>query len=344
MFVMGLAKKCLLADPLSATVGAGFAGAASAPMLSALDTALSYACQLYFDFSGYSDMAIGLAAMFDVRFPLNFNSPYKAASIIDFWQRWHMTLTRYLTLYLYNPIALAIAPWRAGRGSGHRAGGPEDGGRLRRDGGVPAIRDHGLGRDMARRGSQFLLFGLLHADILTANHAWRVLRPARWGTRQWVGVRGGVALTFLCVLVAEVFFRAPSIGSGIELLAGMTGLHGLDALPVPPVLLGVLGHLPQDWARGWLHAGRVVVASPMDVVGVATQALWLGCLAVIVWGLPNTQQIMGRFAPALGRVEQRATGLLRWQPTAGWAVAMGAVAAIGVLAVGGTTEFLYFQF
>ena len=78
---------------------------------------IGYSLQLYFDFSGYSDMAIGLARMFNVRFPLNFNSPYKATGIIDYWQRFHMTLTRYLTLYLFNPMALWVTRRRAARGN-----------------------------------------------------------------------------------------------------------------------------------------------------------------------------------------------------------------------------------
>ncbi|MBV9250274.1 MAG: MBOAT family protein, partial [Acetobacteraceae bacterium] len=109
IFLTGLLKKTLLADPLAAVVGAGFADPESLTLLPAWQAALSYSLQLYFDFSGYSDMAIGLARMFNIRFPLNFNSPYKAESVIDYWQRWHMTLTRWLTLYLYNPMALSIA-------------------------------------------------------------------------------------------------------------------------------------------------------------------------------------------------------------------------------------------
>src|SRR5580693_3554029 len=78
--------------------------------------ALAYSLQIYFDFSGYSDMAVGLARMFNVQFPINFNSPYKATSIIDFWQRWHMTLTHYLTAYLYNPAVLWVSRRRLARG------------------------------------------------------------------------------------------------------------------------------------------------------------------------------------------------------------------------------------
>ena len=118
IFVIGLAKKCIFADPISGVVGQASMRRPTCPLLAAWNVALCYSLQLYFDFSGYSDMAIGLARMFNVRFPLNFNSPYKAASVIDHWQRWHMTLSRYLALYLYNPIALCVTRWRADRGLG----------------------------------------------------------------------------------------------------------------------------------------------------------------------------------------------------------------------------------
>ena len=107
LFVMGLAKKVLLADPLSGVVETGFSDPTQLGFINSWLVALSYAAQLYFDFSGYSDMAVGLAAMFGIRFPANFNSPFKSRSVIDYWQRWHITLSRYLNLLLYNPVATA---------------------------------------------------------------------------------------------------------------------------------------------------------------------------------------------------------------------------------------------
>lgn len=116
LFVIGLAKKVLLADPIAPYADAGFAEPGALGFWAAWGTGIAYALQLYFDFSGYSDMALGLAKMFGIRFPLNFNSPYKASSIIEFWARWHMTLTRYLTAYLYYPVAMAVSEWRGKRG------------------------------------------------------------------------------------------------------------------------------------------------------------------------------------------------------------------------------------
>ncbi|MEE7547674.1 MBOAT family protein, partial [Xanthomonas sp. Kuri4-1] len=116
LFLIGLAKKVLLADGIAPYADAGFAAPGELQFWGAWATTTSYALQLYFDFSGYSDMALGLAKMFGIRFPLNFNSPYKATSIIDFWSRWHMTLTRYITAYLYYPVALAVSRWRSRHG------------------------------------------------------------------------------------------------------------------------------------------------------------------------------------------------------------------------------------
>ena len=123
-------------------------------------------------------MAIGLARLFNLRFPFNFHLLYQAQSVIDYWQRWHMTLTRWLTMYLYNPLALLISRRRAARGlpidraaRSHRA-------RFRDDGGVADHGNHRAGRRVARQRFTFVVFGLLHGVYLCVNHAWRLLRPA----------------------------------------------------------------------------------------------------------------------------------------------------------------------
>lgn len=310
IFVMGLLKKSLLADPLSATVAVGFGHAAGLDLAGGWVAALSYSLQLYFDFSGYSDMAIGLARMFNVKFPLNFNSPYKAASVIDYWQRWHMTLTRYLTLLLYNPIALAIARGRAARGL------PTNRQAVAKLPGFsamvlfPTFVTMGLAGVWHGAGAQFLIFGLLHATYLSVNHAMRIFRPApKHAPPNPVWLHAGkVLLTYLAVLVGAIFFRAASVTAGLDMLGSMVGLHGAVALP-----------------------------SALEIV-------WLMMLYGIVWGLPNTQQIMIRTEPALGRVLAGRPGWLQWQPTAPWALATGIAALAGLLTLGASGEFLYFQF
>ncbi len=310
IFVMGLLKKCLLADPLSAGVGLGFADTSTLPMAAAWITALSYSLQLYFDFSGYSDMAIGLARMFNVRFPLNFNSPYKAASVIDYWQRWHMTLTRYLTLLVYNPIALAVTRRRVARGlpTNRRATATPRG--FLQMVLLPTFITMALAGAWHGAGMQFLAFGMLHAIYLSVNHALRIFRPPPIGAPPEPALThaGKVLVTYLAVLVGAIFFRAPSVASALNLLAGMLGAHG---------------------------AGGAV---PM------LNVLWLAALYVFVWGLPNTQQIMVHAEPALGRILPGRPAWLQWQPSPVWAIATGLGALAGLLTLGGTSEFLYFQF
>ncbi len=236
IFFIGLAKKVLLADSLLQLSNAGFAAPHTLGLLSSWLTALAYSLRLYFDFSGYSDMAIGLAYMFNIRFPLNFNSPYKARSIIDFWQRWHMTLTRYLTLYLYNPMAIWIARRRMARGLPILTRDAQTVGGFLNMIAIPIAVTMTLAGIWHGAGLQFLIFGLLHGVYLTVNHAWRIFGPAHLARdfqNRWIraaAVIASVLLTYCAALVAQVFFRAASTGDAIGLLAGMAGLHAGPAL------------------------------------------------------------------------------------------------------------------
>jgi D-alanyl-lipoteichoic acid acyltransferase DltB (MBOAT superfamily) len=341
IFVIGLAKKCLLADPLSVSVASGYAATTDLPLFAAWNAALCYSLQLYFDFSGYSDMAIGLARMFNVRFPLNFNSPYKATSIIEHWQRWHMTLSRYLALYVYNPIALAVTRRRADRGLGIGRSAQATFGGFAAMVMFPTLVTMGLAGVWHGAGLQFLVFGLLHGAYLTINHALRIVikrAPGRHDTSVLVS-RAKVLVTYLAVLVASVFFRADSVGSALSMLGAMIGLHGIGAPPPPGFVLRELDGLGMaPVAQG------IVVLSAGEWLGLAGHMAWMICLYGIVWGLPNTQQIMHRFSPTIGRVLPGPLQHLAWAPSRGWAVALGVAAAAGVLAIGGTSEFLYFQF
>ena len=308
IFVIGLLKKTLVADPIAATVQAGFADPAALGTLGAWNAVLLYSMQLYFDFSGYSDMAIGLARMFNVTFPLNFNSPYKATGIIDYWQRFHMTLTRTITLLVFNPLALAIARRRAasGKDCSRRANATA--------GGfvsllvLPTMATMALAGLWHGSGLQYLVFGLLHGAYLVVNHAFRIFGGA-WARRDGPVLHAGfVLLTYLSACLAFVFFRAPSLGGAWRMLEAMAGQSGAGTAPA------------------------------------GADALRLAALFGIVWLLPNTQQIMMRAAPVLGRVQPGPLPWLRWQPSAPWAVAFGLAACVGLMSVGGTAEFLYFQF
>ncbi len=338
IFTIGLAKKVLLADPIGSVVPGGMAHPGALGLWGAWHLALSYSLQLYFDFSGYSDMAIGLARMFNVRFPLNFNSPYKAASIIEYWSRWHMSLTRYLTLYLYNPVALGVARRRVA------AGRPITRKAYATPGGFgamvawPTFVTMGLAGVWHGAGLQFVVFGLLHAAYLTVNHAWRLFRPKPVGPVTRPGHVGAVALTYLAVLVASVFFRAGSCADALTVLAGMVGLQGFG-----PGMAADGGAV--------LQALGIVAGPGQAAVAVGDTLRRLAGLAVlfgIVWFAPNTQQIFRLHAPALEKVTAfdgwGRQGWPAWSPTPGWAVAMGVTLMLGLLATSGTAEFLYFQF
>src|SRR5690606_37678422 len=175
--------------------------------------AFAYSLQLYFDFSGYSDMAIGIARMFGIRLPLNFNAPYRATSIIDFWRRWHMTLSRFLRDYLYIPL-----------------GGSRKGPRRRY---VNLMTTMLLGGLWHGAGWTFVIWGGLHGIYLVINHVWRNLcaRVGLGGRSTLPGRLLAGSITFLAVVVAWVFFRAESFHGAMAVLNGMAGHHGV-VLPI----------------------------------------------------------------------------------------------------------------
>jgi D-alanyl-lipoteichoic acid acyltransferase DltB (MBOAT superfamily) len=213
ILAIGLFKKTVLADSLSPLVGQVFDAAAHGAPVGALDAwgaAVAYALQIYFDFSGYSDMAIGLALLFGIRLPINFNSPYQAASIIDFWRRWHMTLSQFLRDYLYIPLG----------GNRH--------GKTRQY--VNLMITMVLGGLWHGANWTFAVWGALHGLYLLVNHLARALRPAD-ATPAAVTVVASRLLTFAAVVVAWVFFRAPDMDTAIHLLAAMTLLPaGTDSV------------------------------------------------------------------------------------------------------------------
>ncbi|MEP4380484.1 MAG: MBOAT family protein [Alphaproteobacteria bacterium] len=299
IFVIGLSKKVLIADPLGSFGGPVFAAAdAGAPIsfLAAWAGALSFTFQLYFDFSGYSDMAIGLARLFGVRLPLNFASPYKATSIIEFWRTWHITLSRFLRDYLYFPLG------------GNRRG--------------PARRYINLlitmllGGLWHGAGWGFILWGGLHGIFLIVNHAWRKLRGGR-SVETAYGRLACWALSFLAVIFAWVFFRADTTDGAFTIVTAMIAVDTATSLATDGLTFG------------WEQAG------------------YLGVAAVIALGLPNTQELMSKYRPALN-FNRYATGpallALRWRPSLVWGLAFVATLVLGIFAIAEPTEFLYFEF
>ena len=323
IFVIGLCKKVLVADTVALYSTPAFAAAAAGEPLGfvgAWSGVLAYTFQLYFDFSGYSDMAIGVSRMFGIDLPMNFDSPYKAASIVEFWRRWHMTLSRFLRDYLYIPLG----------------GGRVTPGRRH----VNLMVTMLLGGLWHGAGWTFVVWGGLHGTYLVVNHGWRALRRAGAGgppPPTWWGTALSRTLTFVAVVVAWVFFRAASVDAALGMLRGMTGANGFAAprwaadvalsLPLVPVLADL----------GW-------PVPPLGLMGVL-----LAVLLAVVWFAPNTHELMGRYDRALEPYPASPAAAMpapRWRPSPAMAVVAGAAffaCLLGLLAEK-PSEFLYFQF
>ena len=210
IFALGLFKKVVLADgisPYADTVFNAVEAGARPDLVEAWIGALAYTFQLYFDFSGYSDMAIGLSWMFNIRLPYNFNSPYRATSISEFWRRWHMSLSAFLRDYLYIPL-----------------GGSQKG---------PARRYLNLFVTMLLGGLwhgaawTFVVWGGLHGVYLAINHAFRALvarHAPHWPDRRAYRLAAW-GITMLAVIIGWVFFRAESFGAASRMLEGMFSWH-----------------------------------------------------------------------------------------------------------------------
>ncbi len=314
VLAIGLSKKVFLADMVSPTAASTFAlvhKGVPVHFFLAWIGALAYACQIYFDFSGYSDMALGLGLMFGIRLPLNFNSPYKAASIIDFWRRWHISLSRFLRDYLYIPLGGGrVAPWRkyANLFSTMLLGGLW----------------HGA-------GWTFILWGGVHGFFLMVNHGWIALtRDRSWAQGRLMRVFYRV-VTFVSVVAAWVLFRAERLSDAVLLLRGMAGQTGVLLPHFFGNLFGV--HLPV-----WLNSGS-------GEFGIGDRAIVrIVIFLVVAFFAPNTQQIMARANPALEEAEGLAPTPLRWSLTPSWACAVGLLWALILCSLNEVSEFIYFQF
>jgi D-alanyl-lipoteichoic acid acyltransferase DltB (MBOAT superfamily) len=273
MFGIGLAKKVVLADaiaPMANTVFDGVAAGQQVTMLTAWIGSVCYALQLYFDFSGYSDMAIGLGLMFGIKLPLNFDSPFKATNISDFWRRWHMTMTRFFTSYIYSGLAMA----------GRRRTGSLNLGRFGRYmivAAIPSFVTFMVAGVWHGSGWTYVIYGVIHGAAIAAYLGWREFSNVRLPyVAAW-------SLTMATVVCGLVMFRSADVPTALTLLKAMWGaaeattatavsLDVGDALSVI-VLLGAITQLlpnsQQILHRDW----------PSIDVKPATTALEAGLLA-----------------------------------------------------------------
>jgi D-alanyl-lipoteichoic acid acyltransferase DltB (MBOAT superfamily) len=305
IFVIGLFKKVVLA----------------------WQAAISFKFQLYFDFSGYSEMALGAARLFGIQLPLNFNSPYRALNVVDFWRRWHMTLTRFLLRYVYIPLG------------GSRRGVP----RLYRNL-LITLALSGLWHGAAWH---FVLWGTMQGGAMVVNHAWRSIRRP---INAWWSHTIARLVTFFVLTMVLVLHRAPTVDVALQIYRGMFNL--------PETWGAALG--PLAGALGWLGVrfnGPPVEAEHLELV------LWLIAWMAFMWFLPNTQQLLARWHPAYnyGIVERERDPPLieriptpRWLPAIKWplewrpnlagAVFVGVLAALACLSLRHVSEFLYFKY
>jgi alginate O-acetyltransferase complex protein AlgI len=341
----GLFKKVVFADNIAYYVTPIYHHAAAeggTSFLLAWMAAIGFTLQIYFDFSGYTDMALGLARFFGIRLPQNFNSPLRAPSIIDYWLRWHMTLTRFLTAYIYNPLALWLTRRRLAKGQ------PGFGGRNTTVGAFvslllfPTVITMFVSGLWHGAGYGFIVWGLLHGFYLTINHGWRVFAARLWPDRRSYDrfmKPAGCVLTFTSVAAAMVFFRSPTITSAVDLVKGLVGLNGIA---LPQALFDRLGPL-----TSMFHDVGLIAESWSTHEFVKT-AIWISILMFVALACPNTLQMLARYEPALG-VKPEPTGLVigkivEWDASFPWAIAVSVIAAIAIVSMSGPSEFLYWQF
>jgi D-alanyl-lipoteichoic acid acyltransferase DltB (MBOAT superfamily) len=342
----GLFKKIILADKIALLVTPIYQQAATdggTSFLMAWMAAIGFTLQLYFDFSGYTDMALGLARFFGIRLPQNFDSPLRASSIIEFWLRWHMTLTRFLTAYIYNPLQLWLTRRRLAKGQRGLGGPNTQVGAFISLLMFPTILTMFVSGLWHGAGYGFIIWGLLHGLYLTINHGWRVIAARVWPDRKsYVRVMRpvGWVLTFVSVAATMVFFRAITISSAIDIVKGLIGLNGVA---LPQDLLDRLGPLGAAF-----HGFGVTAAQSWDVLDFAQLAIWISVQMFIALACPNTIQILSHYEPALGvkpRPAKRGIGrLLEWNASLPWAIAMSVITAIAIVSISGPSEFLYWQF
>jgi len=325
IFCIGLFKKTVIADNLSRYVGPIYddpLAAQNADFFVAWGSTLAYTFQLYFDFSGYSDMAIGCSRIFGIKLPVNFFSPYKSVSIIEFWRRWHITLSRFLRDYLYVPLG------GSRKGKGRRF--------------ANLFLTMLLGGLWHGAGWTFVIWGALHGSYLMINHAWH------W-SMQAAGFRLEAhrayrlfcwLLTFLGVTVAWVYFRAPTLEQGNAIILAMLGTNGAE--------------LPMSVAARVSGLENTLTLMGVSLGGGSGSAFVGNYLWVLVGAfgavcMPNVAQIFHHYEPVLYEHQEsfkavRDQARIRWGYSTTWAATTGLIGLVGVLTLTQISEFLYFQF
>jgi alginate O-acetyltransferase complex protein AlgI len=321
IFALGLFKKTVLADTAGIYVDRVYTnvhhGGAPGFFLS-WAVALTYTLQIYFDFSGYCDMAIGVARMIGIVLPLNFFSPLRSLSISDLWRRWHMTLGRFVRTYIHQPLSIPLTRFAINKGYGKWTS-------MAISVFLPTFLSMLIIGTWHGPNWTFVVFGIMHGSFMVINELYNALtrkkRRKKPDTRPILFCYG--LLTLLAFVSAEVPFRADNVPDAFRIFAGMFGLHGLGINP--------------DWAALFAPLGNGMML-PIIVLGL-----------LIVYFLPNTEQIMDRVHPALEwqrwRVVDPARITVQFRFNPAWIAAVSLVLFFGFAFISrGTTKFIYFNF
>ena len=264
IFSIGLVKKVIIADTFALFANHGYDNAIALSFFNAWSVSLAYTFQLYFDFSGYTDMAIGSAKMFNITLPFNFNSPYKATNIQDFWKRWHITLSRWLRDYLYIPL-----------------GGNKKGNNRTYFNLFATFLLGGLWHGAAWT---FIAWGFVHGIASIVHRVWQK------SGRKLSPTAGGL-LTFLFIHFAWVLFRAPTFGKAFYLYKGLLGFNGVS-LPLSwRHDLSFLQPLGVSFTNGFEYFGTLGETLPL-----------LLFFAWVVWRKPNSNRLGEKYEPTWGNL------------------------------------------
>lgn len=263
LLAIGLFKKVVIADTFANWANNGFDVATSLSLVEAWIVSYAYTLQLYFDFSGYSDMALGLALMFNIKLPQNFNSPYAATSIINLWQRWHMTLTRFINMYIYRPLLRALPQVNFGYGM------------------IASFTAMFVAGVWHGAAWTFVIFGILQGVAIVANHCWRKLKLPMPDLLGWL-------ITFHFFSLSLVIFRATQWSDVVKVYSGMLGLSGIGGW----VSFGKLFRGQPFWYFSYASD-----LAQKNIWATLTCVILIAYFIFHIARLPNSNSLAERFVP-----------------------------------------------
>lgn len=309
IFSIGLFKKVAIADQLAPIANVIFSSASQGMHIYFFEAwigALAYTLQLYFDFSGYSEMAIGISLMFNIKLPINFYSPYQATSIIDFWRRWHITLSRYLKDYLYIPL-----------------GGNRSGDLLKMRNLMITMLIGGLWHGASWN---FVVWGGVHGSYLVINHIWRFFKIRLPKILSW-------GITFSSIVFAWVFFRASDMKSAWNIIYAMVGINGFS-----------LPFFMKDFFSGFLSENFIFLGfTPIANVSKIEVVVFIFAFMTVLY-VPNIVKMMYRYNVFMETRESNDVACFQWRMSSVCLAALIGMLAVSILLLSGKSEFLYFQF